>query len=102
MKKNIFLLFAACLLSMGQAMADNRVTVNDVYVPQGGQATIEIGASFETEYTAFELQIALPEGLSLTFFLVADLIVINSFNFYIKKKSLFHLFLNDISLGLEF
>ena len=31
----------------------------------------------------------LPEGLPLKFFIVADLIVINSFNFYIKKSLYF-------------
>ena len=41
------------------------LTVNEVNVPQGGQATVEVGCEFDTEYTAFELQIALPEGLSL-------------------------------------
>lgn len=65
MKKNIFLLLATCLLSMGQVFAGNVLTVSDVDVPQGGQATIEIGCEFDTEYTAFELQIALAEGLSL-------------------------------------
>ncbi|MBQ7987757.1 MAG: hypothetical protein IJ253_04510 [Bacteroidaceae bacterium] len=65
MKKNIILLLSACLLSVGQAQADNRLTVSDVSVPQGGQATVEIGCEFDTEYTAFELQLALPEGLSL-------------------------------------
>lgn len=63
--KKIFLLLAVCLLSMGQAMADNRLIVSDVDVPQGGQATMEIGCEFDTEYTAFELQIALPDGLTL-------------------------------------
>ena len=65
MKRNIFLLITASLLSIGQAVADNVLTVNEVYVPQGGQAQIEIGCDFDTEFTAFELQIALPEGLSL-------------------------------------
>ena len=65
MKKNIILLLAACLLCVGQAVADNRLMVSDVNVPQGGEATIEIGCEFDTEFTAFELQIALPEGLSL-------------------------------------
>ena len=65
MKRNIFLLLTASLFSMGQAVADNVLTVNEVYVPQGGQARIEIGCDFDTEFTAFELQIALPEGLSL-------------------------------------
>ena len=65
MKRNIFLLLTASLFSMGQAVADNVLTVNEVQVPQGGQARIEIGCDFDTEFTAFELQIALPEGLSL-------------------------------------
>lgn len=65
MKKNVFLLLTACLLGIGQAVADNVLTVSDVDVPQGGQATIEVGCEFDTEYTAFELQIALPDGLSL-------------------------------------
>lgn len=65
MKRNIFLLLTASLFSMGQAVADNVLTVNEVYVPQGGQARIEIGCDFDTEFTAFELQIALPDGLSL-------------------------------------
>ena len=55
----------ACLFCMGQAKADNILTVSDANVPQGGQATIEVGCSFDKEYTAFELQIALPEGLTL-------------------------------------
>ena len=58
-------MFITCLLSMGQAKADNILTVSDVNVPQGGQATMEIGCTFDTEYTAFELQIALPNGLTL-------------------------------------
>lgn len=65
MKRNIFHLLTASLFSMGQAVADNVLTVNEVQVPQGGQARIEIGCDFDTEFTAFELQIALPEGLSL-------------------------------------
>lgn len=65
MKRTIFLLLTASLFSMGQAVADNVLTVNEVQVPQGGQARIEIGCDFDTEFTAFELQIALPEGLSL-------------------------------------
>ena len=65
MKKNIFLLLFACLLNMGQVMASNVLTVSDVNVAQGGQATIEIGCEFDTEYTAFELQLSLPEGLTL-------------------------------------
>jgi hypothetical protein len=65
MKKTFFLLLSAYLLNIGQAVADDVLTVSDVNVPQGGQATLEIGCQFDTEYTAFELQLSLPEGLSL-------------------------------------
>ena len=65
MKKKMLLLLTACLCSLGQAMADNVLTVSEVSVPQGGQTELEIGCLFDTEYTAFELQLALPDGLSL-------------------------------------
>ena len=65
MKNKIFLLLSACLLGLSQAVAGNVLTANNVSVAQGGEATLEIGCEFETEFTAFELQIALPEGLSL-------------------------------------
>ena len=65
MKKSIIVLFIACLLNMGHALANNVLTVSDVNVPQGGQTTIEVGCEFDKEYTAFELQMSLPEGLSL-------------------------------------
>ena len=63
--KRIMLLLSACMLTVCQVGASNVLTVSDVNVPQGGQATLEIGCEFDTEYTAFELQLALPEGLSL-------------------------------------
>lgn len=63
--KKILLFLSACILGIGQALASNVLTVSDVSVPQGGQATLEIGCAFDTEYTAFELQIVLPDGLSL-------------------------------------
>ena len=65
MKKTLFLIITVSLLCIGQTLAGNVLTVNDVNVPQGGQATLEIGCEFDTEYTAFELQIALPDGVSL-------------------------------------
>ena len=58
-------MLAACFLCIGQAIAGNVLTVSNVEVPIGGQATIEIGCDFDTEFTAFELQLALSEGLTL-------------------------------------
>jgi len=65
MKKTFLILLSVCLFSVGQAMAGNVLTVSNVSVPQGGQATIEIGCEFDTEYTAFEVQMDLPDGLTL-------------------------------------
>ncbi|MBR5395338.1 MAG: hypothetical protein IK144_09715 [Bacteroidaceae bacterium] len=65
MRKSILFPLIACLYCIGKAAAGNVLTVADVNVPQGGQATIEIGCNFNTEYTAFELQLSLPDGLSL-------------------------------------
>ena len=64
MKKTFFLL-SACMLSIWQAIGSNVLTISDLNVPQGGQATLEIGCEFDKEYTAFELQLALPSGLTL-------------------------------------
>lgn len=64
MKRIIFLLSTACCL-LGQTIAGNVLTVADVNVTQSGQATLEIGCNFDTEYTAFMLEVSLPEGLSL-------------------------------------
>ena len=65
MQKNIFLLLSACILSLGQVMADNVLTVSNVNVPQDGQATLEIGCEFDTEYTAFQIELSLPDGILL-------------------------------------
>ena len=65
MNKKISHVFAACLFCIGQATAGNVLTVSSAEVPIGGQATIEIGCNFDTEFTAFELQLSLPEGLTI-------------------------------------
>lgn len=63
--KKIFLLLSTCLFCIGQAVADNVLTVSDVNLPQGGEAVLEVGCEFDMEYTAFELQITLPDGVSM-------------------------------------
>lgn len=65
MKKKLIISLLASVFYIGQTLAGNVLTVSNVDVPQGGQATMEIGCEFDTEYTAFELQLSLPEGLSL-------------------------------------
>lgn len=63
--KKILPILTACLFCIGQATAGNVLTVSGAEVPVGGQATIEIGCDFDTEFTAFELQLSLPEGLTI-------------------------------------
>ena len=63
--KNTFQILTACLFCVVQATAGNVLTVSGAEVPAGGQATIEIGCNFDTEFTAFELQLSLPEGLTI-------------------------------------
>lgn len=64
-KRKIFLMLMACLFCTGKATAVNILTVSGVEMPQGGLATIEICCDFDTEFTAFELQLSLPDGLTL-------------------------------------
>lgn len=63
--KKILPILTACLFCIGQANAGNVLTVSGAEVAAGGQATIEIGCNFDTEFTAFELQLSLPEGLTI-------------------------------------
>ena len=65
MKTKIFNAMMACVLCSAQALAGNILTVSNAEVPVGGEATIEIGCDFDTEFTAFELQLSLSEGLTL-------------------------------------
>ena len=63
--KRIFILTIALLGIMSKAIAD-RVVVNDVTIPQGGQMTLEIGVSFDSDiiYTACQFDLELPEGIA--------------------------------------
>lgn len=65
MKKNITALIIAFLLGVSHATGENVLLVNNINVPQGGNSTLEIGCDFDKEYTAFELELSLSEGLSL-------------------------------------
>lgn len=64
MKKNIFILFAL-LASFLPVHAENGVKVGKTYIPQGGIGTIEIELiNDDYEFTAFDITLSLPEGLS--------------------------------------
>ena len=63
MKRNIMLL-AAMLINIGSMMADE-VGIDDVTIPQGGQATVNIWLTNpDKEYTAGQMLLILPDGVS--------------------------------------
>ena len=59
MKKLIVSVLCLWLMSVGKAGADNTLSVANVTVPQGGQATMEIVCSFETVFKGFQLDLEL-------------------------------------------
>ncbi len=65
MKRILMLLLFTSLAWVGKAIDDDVLYVNEVNIPKGGTATLEVGCSFSTEFTAFELELSLPDGFSL-------------------------------------
>ena len=63
--KKVYSWLLACFALVTYTTAANVLTVGNISVPQGGQATLEVSCMFETQYTAFELELSLPEGLTL-------------------------------------
>ena len=63
MKKKMFV-FAALLIGLGSAQADE-VVVNDITIPQGGEATLNIELNNTAEYTRFSLDLVLPDGITV-------------------------------------
>lgn len=55
----------ALLLACGQVVADDVLSVKDVFIPQGGTATVEIELNNTDEVTALQFDLILPEGLSV-------------------------------------
>lgn len=64
MKKILFLMYAI-LTGFLSAYATDEVVVANVTVPQGGTGTVNIELNNkDQEYTAFQMQLLLPEGIS--------------------------------------
>lgn len=63
MKKTLFLM-TALLASFLTASATDEVVAKDVTVSQGGTATVDIELNNDEEFTAFQMQLTLPEGIS--------------------------------------
>ena len=60
MKKILLFGFCVWLMSLGKAVAGNTLSVADVTIPKGGQATMVIACSFDTEFVGGQLDIELP------------------------------------------
>ena len=63
--KRILMMTLALLAMMSKVSADE-VTVANVAVPQGGQATLDIGFLFDSDntYTACQFDLSLPDGVT--------------------------------------
>lgn len=65
MKRMRFLFLAAMFLGMANVHAADVLTVDDVTLPRNGEVALEIKARLETNFTQFQLEIVLDEGLGL-------------------------------------
>ena len=63
--KRIAFIIAALLCTMGKAVADE-VVVDNITIPQGGQARLNVCSSITSGnvYTGFQLDISLPDGVT--------------------------------------
>ena len=64
MKRTLFM-FLVCLMSMGQAMASDVLTVENMTLPQNTDAVISINGEFDTQFKGFQLDVELGGGLTL-------------------------------------
>ena len=66
--KRLAFITLALLAIVGRVSAQESVSVNDITVPQGGEAFLEINYSLEGAgpYVGFMFQVVLPENLSLS------------------------------------
>lgn len=66
MKQMKFLFLSALLLSMANVHAADVLTVDNVILPQNGEVALELKAQLETNFTQFQVEIVLDEGLGVT------------------------------------
>ena len=60
MKKTILFGLCVWLLAIGKAVADNTLSVANVAIPKGGQATMAIVCDFSTEFVGGQWDVELP------------------------------------------
>ncbi len=67
MKKKIYILLTLMLMGMGTATATDRLTVEDVTITQGQQATVAVGFKFDQSglYAGYQFVLNLPDGISV-------------------------------------
>ena len=61
-----FLFLSALLLGMANVHAADVLTVDNVTLPQNGEVALELKAQLETNFTQFQVEIVLDEGLGVT------------------------------------
>jgi hypothetical protein len=66
MKKTVILGLCLWLLAIGKASAENTISVSNITIPQGGQATMEIVCNFSTTFVGGQLDIELPDDGMVT------------------------------------
>lgn len=66
MKKTILFGLCVWLLAIGKVAADNTLSVANVTIPKGGQATMEIVCSFSTEFVGGQWDVELPDDGKVT------------------------------------
>ena len=62
--KRIFFLMSVLLTGLLSANATDEVVVTNVTIPQGGTGTVNIELNNDQEFTAFQMQLTLPEGVN--------------------------------------
>ena len=63
--KRISLILFAFLMILGDVCAENLLTVNDVTIPSGSKAAIEINCDFDSQFKGYQFDIDLEDGVSL-------------------------------------
>ena len=76
MKKKIYILLTLMLMCMGTATAADQLTVEDVTITQGQQATVAVGFKFDQSglYAGYQFVLNLPDGISITAYIYFHLI----------------------------
>lgn len=64
MKRLCLILFTLFII-LGNVCAENVLTVNDVTIPSGSKAVIEIKCNFDLHFKGYQFDIDLDEGVSL-------------------------------------